>query len=63
MTASKKKIAYNMEWEKTAYFRPSVRFKKDLEEEIRKYSDGNLNGFIVEAVEEKIARMKLEENK
>lgn len=56
--ATPARIRANEKWQKKAYFKTLVRFKADKEDEIRKYANGNLNGFIVEAVEEKIARMK-----
>lgn len=56
--ATPARIKANQKWQKKAYFQTLVRFKADQESEIRKYAKDNLNGFIVEAVEEKIARMK-----
>ena len=56
--ASPARIKANQKWQKKAYFSTLVRFKADQEEEIRKYAADNLNGFIVEAVEEKIAKIK-----
>jgi hypothetical protein len=43
------------------YWRPTIRFRKEYEEVIRKYAGDSLNGFIADAVMEKIERMKLEE--
>lgn len=59
VSAAQKKAT--LKWESKAYFKTLVRFKADREAEIRKYANDNLNGFIVEAVEEKIARMKKNE--
>ena len=56
--ASAARIRANEKWQKKAYFKALVRFKAEREDEIRKYANGNLNAFIVEAVEEKIAKMK-----
>mgnify|MGYP007122100235 CR=1 FL=1 len=56
--ATPARIKANQKWQKIAYFQTLVRFKADQESEIRKYAKDNLNGFIVDAVEEKIARMK-----
>ena len=56
--ATPARIRANEKWQKKAYFKALVRFKADRESEIRKYANGNLNAFIVEAVEEKIERMK-----
>lgn len=56
--ASPARIRANQKWAKKAYFQTLVRFKAENESEIRKYAKDNLNAFIVEAVEEKIARMK-----
>lgn len=41
-------------YEKKAYFRTMVRFKKEYEEIIREKAGDSLNGFIVRAVLEKI---------
>ena len=56
VSEAQKKASYK--WESKAYFKTLVRFKADQESEIRKYAGDSLNGFIVQAVEEKIARMK-----
>ena len=56
--ATPARIKANQKWQKKTYFQTLVRFKAENESEIRKYAKDNLNGFIVEAVEEKIARMK-----
>ena len=45
-------------WQKKAYFSFHLRFRKEDEEEIRYYAGDNLNGFIVDAVKEKIERLK-----
>lgn len=58
MGASKAQQMAIDKWQKKAYFKVLVRFKAENESEIRKYAGDSLNGFIVEAVEEKIARMK-----
>lgn len=58
MPVSKAQIKAVQRYEKKNYFKALVRFKQEREDEIRKYANGNLNGFIVEAVEEKIAKMK-----
>ncbi len=43
-------------YEKLNYFKVLVRFPKDKEAEIRKAAGDSLNGFIVQAVFEKIER-------
>ena len=43
-------------YEKTAYFKALVRFKKEDEPAIRAAAGDSLNGFIVQAVREKIER-------
>lgn len=53
-TAQKKATA---KYEKTNYFKTLVRFQKKDEELIRTAAKGNLNGFIVDCVLEKIANM------
>jgi hypothetical protein len=58
MGASKAQQKATEKWQKKAYFKALVRFKAERESEIRKFAGDSLNGFIVEAVEEKIARMK-----
>lgn len=45
-------------FEDKAYFKALVRFKKSDEEMIRKAAGDSLNGFIVQAVMEKIERDK-----
>ena len=60
MEEKKKATAAQMrataKYEKKAYFRTQVRFPAALEDEIRKAAGGSLNGFIVQAVREKLAR-------
>ncbi len=56
--ASEARLKANAKWQKKAYFSTHVRFHKEDEEEIRAYAGDNLNGFIVDAVKEKIERMK-----
>ena len=58
MAVSKAQMKAVAKYQKKAYFHPHVRFKAEDEAEIRKYAGDSLNGFIVEAVQEKIARMK-----
>lgn len=43
-------------YQKKAYFKALVRFKKEDEELIREMAGDSLNGFIVQAVMEKIER-------
>lgn len=50
------KIAANNRYDKKAYFRTLVRFRKEDENRIRAAAGDSLNGFIVSAVLEKIER-------
>lgn len=50
MPTTKAHIKATAKYEKDAYFKTLVRFKKSDEEKIRKAANGNLNGFIVECV-------------
>ena len=60
---TKAHIKATAKYEKKAYFKTLVRFKKEDEGEIRQYAGESLNGFIVAAVKEKIARIKDQEGK
>lgn len=44
-------------WEKNNYFKTLVRFPADMEPDIRNASGDSLNGFIVQAVREKLDRI------
>lgn len=55
---SKAQMKATAEYEKKAYFKTLVRFPAEYEEEIRKAASGSLNGFIVNAVMEKIEKAK-----
>lgn len=55
------KIRANAKWDKKAYFRTMVRFKKEDEDRIRQAAGSSLNGFIVSAVLEKLDRIEQEE--
>lgn len=55
---SKAQIKATTKYEKKAYFKVLVRFPIDKELEIRKYSGNSVNGYIVQAVLEKIERDK-----
>ena len=46
------------EYEKKAYFKTLVRFPASMEKEIREMAGDSLNGFIVNAVLEKIDRIE-----
>lgn len=50
------KIAANNRYDKKAYFRTLVRFRKEDENRIRAAAGDSLNGFIVSAVLEKIEK-------
>lgn len=50
MPTTKAHIKATAKYEKDAYFKTLVRFKKSDEEKIRKAANGNLNGFIVDCV-------------
>lgn len=50
MPTTKAHIKATAKYEKDAYFKTLVRFKKSDEEKIRKAAAGNLNGFIVDCV-------------
>lgn len=50
MSTTKAHIKATSRYEKDAYFKTLVRFKKSDEEKIREASNGNLNGFIVDCV-------------
>ena len=63
MAATKAHLKATQKWEQKAYFKTLIRFKKEDEKIIREYAKDSLNGFVVQAVMEKIERMKLEENK
>ena len=54
--ASAARLRANAKYEKKAYFRTLVRFQAEDEEMIRAAAGDSLNGFIVQAVLEKIAR-------
>lgn len=54
VSAAQKKATYN--YEKKAYFKTLVRFPAADENRIRAAAGDSLNGFIVAAVREKIAR-------
>lgn len=58
MAVSKSKMAANHKYDKKTYVRPSIRFKHSEMEEIKKYCGDSLNGFVVQAVMEKIERLK-----
>jgi len=58
MAATKAQMKAIAKYQKKAYFKTMVRFKAEEEKEIREYAGDSLNGFIVDAVHEKIARMK-----
>lgn len=50
MPTTKAHIKATAKYEKDAYFKTLVRFKKSDEEKIREAANGNLNGFIVDCV-------------
>lgn len=50
MPTTKAHIKATSRYEKDAYFKTLVRFKKSDEEKIREAANGNLNGFIVDCV-------------
>lgn len=50
MPTTKAHIKATSKYEKDAYFKTLVRFKKSDEEKIREAANGNLNGFIVDCV-------------
>ena len=54
VSEAQKKATYK--YEKTAYFKTLVRFPASSEDAIRAAAGDSLNGFIVSAVLEKIAR-------
>ena len=62
MEEKKKKTAAQMrataKYEKKAYFSTHVRFPAALENDIRAAAGDSLNGFIVQAVKEKMEREK-----
>jgi len=47
-------IKATTKWEKNNYDKVLVRFPKGMKEEILKYGAKSINGFIVEAVKEKL---------
>lgn len=55
---SKAQIKATTKYEKKAYFKVLVRFPIDKEKEIRQFSGNSLNGYIVQAVLEKMERDK-----
>ena len=55
---SKAQIKAVATYEKKAYFKVLVRFPIDKEKEIRQFSGNSLNGYIVQAVLEKMERDK-----
>ena len=55
---SKAQIKAVAKYEKKAYFKVLVRFPIDKEKEIRQFSGNSLNGYIVQAVLEKMERDK-----
>lgn len=55
---SKAQIKAVAKYEKKNYFKALVRFPIDKEKEIRRFSGNSLNGYIVQAVLEKIERDK-----
>ena len=52
------RIRANEKWNKKTYWQHLVRFPKELESEIRENAGESINGFIVNAVKEKLERMK-----
>lgn len=55
---SKAQIKAVAKYEKKNYFKALVRFPIDKEKEIRRFSGNSLNGYIVQAVLEKMERDK-----
>ncbi len=53
---SKAQMKATAEFEKKAYFKTLVRFPADQEEKIRTAAGGSLNGYIVNAVLEKLKK-------
>ena len=56
---SKAQIKATTKYEKKAYFKVLVRFPIDKESDIRLHSGNSLNGYIVQAVLEKMERDRL----
>ena len=55
---SKAQLQAKDRYEKRNYWKTLIRFKKEDEDLVRQYANGNLNGFVVSAVMEKIEKMK-----
>jgi hypothetical protein len=58
MATSKAQIRATSKYERKAYFKSLVRFKKEDEERIRAAAGDSLNGFIVAAVMEKVQKIE-----
>lgn len=59
MSVSKSKMEANHKYDDKAYFRTTIRIKRQYEDDLRKYAGGSINGFIAQAVIEKIEREKI----
>lgn len=49
---TKNKLEYDTKWKAENLYRTNVLFPKERETQIREAANGNLNGFIVAAVQE-----------
>ena len=52
------RIRANEKWKAKNYWKPTIYFPKKLEQEIRENAGESVNAFIVDAVKEKLERMK-----
>lgn len=60
MTATKAQLKAKDKYEKKTYWKPTIRIKKEKEAIIRQFSGDSVNDFIIQAIDEKIERMKLD---
>lgn len=58
MPLTEAKAKANQKYDTKAYWKFTMRIRKEYEEEIRKYAGTSLNGFVTEAIMEKIEREK-----
>lgn len=61
MPVTKAQLASKKKYESKAYWKPTIRFKKDLEATIRKYAKDSVNDFVVSAVMEKLKKLEQSE--
>lgn len=55
------RIRANEKWNKKTYWQTLIRFPKAMEQEIRNNAGDSINSFVVNAVKEKLERIKQDE--